>query len=100
LEIFINFAGESDYDVARQVQSRHCGARLIYEFHVLPGGVAPIHGPQYPVRARLHGQMNMPANPFICRDYVDYFVATKRAEVRASHAEVTPWELERYLQAF
>ena len=33
-------------------------------------------------------------------DYVDYFVATKRAEVRSSHAEVTPWELERYLQAF
>ena len=33
-------------------------------------------------------------------DYVDYFVSTKRAEVRASHAEVTPWELDRYLQAF
>ena len=33
-------------------------------------------------------------------DYVDYFVATKRAEVRASQADVTPWELERYLQAF
>ncbi len=33
-------------------------------------------------------------------DYVDYFVATKRNEVRNSHAEVTPWELDRYLQAF
>ena len=33
-------------------------------------------------------------------DYVDYFVTTKRDEVRASHAEVTPWELDRYLQAF
>ena len=33
-------------------------------------------------------------------DYVDYFVATKRAEVRSSHAEVTPWEIDRYLQAF
>ena len=33
-------------------------------------------------------------------DYVDYFVSTKRAEVRSSHAEVTPWELNRYLQAF
>ena len=33
-------------------------------------------------------------------DYVDYFVSTKRAEVRSSHAEVTPWELDRYLQAF
>ena len=32
-------------------------------------------------------------------DYVDYFVATKRAEVRSSHAEVTPWELDRYLTA-
>jgi glutamine synthetase len=32
-------------------------------------------------------------------DYVDYFVATKRAEVRSSHSEVTPWELERYLSA-
>ncbi len=33
-------------------------------------------------------------------DYVDYFISTKRAEVRASHAEVTAWELDRYLQAF
>jgi len=33
-------------------------------------------------------------------DYVDYFVETKRDEVRASHAEVTPWELDRYLQSF
>jgi glutamine synthetase len=32
-------------------------------------------------------------------DYVDYFVATKRAEVRSSHSEVTPWELARYLSA-
>ena len=32
-------------------------------------------------------------------DYVDYFVATKRAEVRSSHSEVTPWELTRYLSA-
>jgi glutamine synthetase len=32
-------------------------------------------------------------------DYVDYFVATKRAEVRSSHSEVTSWELERYLSA-
>src|ERR1700722_15737677 len=32
-------------------------------------------------------------------DYVDYFVATKRAEVRSSQAEVTPWELDRYLSA-
>jgi glutamine synthetase len=33
-------------------------------------------------------------------DYVDYFVSTKRAEVRSSHAQVTSWELDRYLQAF
>ena len=33
-------------------------------------------------------------------DYLDYFVETKRDEVRSSHAEVTPWELDRYLQAF
>ena len=32
-------------------------------------------------------------------DYVDYFVATKRGEVRSSQAEVTPWELEHYLSA-
>jgi glutamine synthetase len=32
-------------------------------------------------------------------DYVDYFVATKRAEVRSSHTEVTPWEIEHYLSA-
>jgi glutamine synthetase len=33
-------------------------------------------------------------------DYVDYFVSTKRAEARAAHSEVTPWEIDRYLQAF
>ena len=33
-------------------------------------------------------------------DYVDYFVATKRTEVRSAHAEVSPWEVDRYLQAF
>ncbi len=32
-------------------------------------------------------------------DYVDYFVATKRTEFRASHSQVTPWEVERYLSA-
>ena len=32
-------------------------------------------------------------------DYVDYFVATKRAEVRSSNIDVTPWELDRYLSA-
>lgn len=32
-------------------------------------------------------------------DYVDYFIATKRGEVRSSQAEVTPWELEHYLSA-
>jgi glutamine synthetase len=30
---------------------------------------------------------------------VDYFVETKRAEARAAHAEVTSWELDRYLSA-
>jgi glutamine synthetase len=33
-------------------------------------------------------------------DYLDYFVSVKRDEVRASHSEVTPWELDRYLSAF
>jgi glutamine synthetase len=33
-------------------------------------------------------------------DYVDYFVSTKRDEVRAAHAPVTAWEIERYLEAF
>ena len=32
-------------------------------------------------------------------DYVDYYVETKRAELRASHREVTAWELDRYLTA-
>jgi glutamine synthetase len=32
-------------------------------------------------------------------DYVDYFVSTKRAEYHASHAAVTPWEIDRYLTA-
>ena len=32
--------------------------------------------------------------------YVDYFVQTKRQEVQEAHEQVTPWELERYLQLF
>ena len=33
-------------------------------------------------------------------DYVDYFVACKRREVQAAHEQITPWELDRYLQLF
>ncbi len=33
-------------------------------------------------------------------DYVDYFVQVKRREVQAAHEQITPWELERYLQLF
>jgi len=33
-------------------------------------------------------------------DYVDYFVERKRREVQAAHEQVTPWELNRYLQHF
>jgi glutamine synthetase len=32
-------------------------------------------------------------------DYLDYFVSIKRGEVRSSHAEVTPWEIDRYLSS-
>ena len=33
-------------------------------------------------------------------DYIDYFVACKRREVQAAHEQITPWELDRYLQLF
>ncbi len=33
-------------------------------------------------------------------DYLDYFVACKRREVQAAHEQITPWELDRYLQGF
>ena len=33
-------------------------------------------------------------------DYLDYFVKIKRREVQAAHEQITPWELERYLQLF
>jgi glutamine synthetase len=33
-------------------------------------------------------------------DYLDYFVQVKQREVQAAHEQVTPWELERYLQLF
>jgi glutamine synthetase len=33
-------------------------------------------------------------------DYVDYFVACKRREVQAAHEQITPYELDRYLQLF
>jgi glutamine synthetase len=33
-------------------------------------------------------------------DYVDYFVRCKRREVQAAHEQITPWELNRYLQLF
>jgi glutamine synthetase len=54
-----------------------------------------------------HALEHLEANPVLREgfgktpegDYVDYFVATKRAEARASHAQVTPWELDRYLSA-
>jgi glutamine synthetase len=33
-------------------------------------------------------------------DYVDYFIATKRAEWQQAHNQITDWELKRYLQLF
>jgi glutamine synthetase len=33
-------------------------------------------------------------------DYVDYFIATKRAEWQLAHNQITDWELKRYLQLF
>ncbi len=34
------------------------------------------------------------------QDYLDYYIDVKRREVQAAHEQVTPWELERYLQLF
>jgi glutamine synthetase len=33
-------------------------------------------------------------------DYLDYYVQVKRREVQSAHEQITPWELERYLQLF
>ena len=33
-------------------------------------------------------------------DYVDYYVKTKQDEFNEWHNEVTPWEINRYLQLF
>ena len=32
-------------------------------------------------------------------EYLDYYVTTKRNEVRLSNRDVTPWEIEQYLAA-
>ncbi|HEV3034954.1 MAG TPA: type III glutamate--ammonia ligase [Solirubrobacteraceae bacterium] len=34
------------------------------------------------------------------QDYIDYYVEVKRREVQVAHEQITPWELERYLQLF
>ena len=33
-------------------------------------------------------------------DYVDYYVRVKQREWQEAHEQVTPWELERYLQLY
>jgi glutamine synthetase len=33
-------------------------------------------------------------------DYVDYFVARKQREFADAHEQITPWEIERYLQLY
>jgi len=33
-------------------------------------------------------------------DYVDYFIAVKRAEWQEAHEQITKWELDRYLQLY
>jgi glutamine synthetase len=33
-------------------------------------------------------------------DYIDYYIEVKRREVKTAHEQITPWELERYLQLF
>jgi glutamine synthetase len=30
-------------------------------------------------------------------DYIDYFADVKRAEFQAYHAQISPWEIDRYL---
>ncbi len=34
------------------------------------------------------------------KDYVDYFVSVKRREWREAHEQITPWEINRYLQLY
>jgi glutamine synthetase len=34
------------------------------------------------------------------QDYLDYYVGVKQREVQTAHEQITPWELERYLQLF
>ncbi len=33
-------------------------------------------------------------------DYLDYYVKVKRREAQSAHEQITPWELDRYLQLF
>ncbi len=33
-------------------------------------------------------------------DYIDYFIEVKQREVQAAHEQITPWELDRYLQLY
>jgi glutamine synthetase len=33
-------------------------------------------------------------------DYVDYFVRTKQREFAEAHEQITPWEIQRYLQLY
>ena len=33
-------------------------------------------------------------------DYVDYFVERKQREFAEAHEQITPWEIERYLQLY
>jgi glutamine synthetase len=33
-------------------------------------------------------------------DYVDYYVEVKQREVQSAHEQITPWELDRYLQLY
>jgi glutamine synthetase len=33
-------------------------------------------------------------------DYIDYFVARKQREFNEAHEQITPWEIERYLQLY
>ena len=33
-------------------------------------------------------------------DYVDYFIRRKRQEWQSAHEQITPWELDRYLQLY
>ena len=71
----LRLAGEADDHVAGQHQLRHDLPGVGNEFQILGLVIGPVHGPQHPVAAGLHRQVQLLGHVLAARHGVEQLIA-------------------------